>query len=200
MHGCKTRAWGFTCVSPQTAEIGGVAFGALEDRSTPCPTLAKNAAHRQGSSCPVHYFFWPFLPLEITYAKRPRHPPSTQVPHGPQPDAPLFARPPQSHTGGDGLICPRALALAKTPRRLTCFPEILYLVYSGADLEGFGPPGVCLVSCHPEESPPASERTPGADFMIGKRSFTPASGTASPPAGPGLQCPGGRGWSRRRCH
>ena len=43
------------------------------------------------------------------------------------------------------------------------------------------------------------ERTPGADFMIGKRSFTPASGTASPPAGPGLQCPGGRGWSRRRC-
>lgn len=62
MRGCKTRTWGFTCVSPQTAEIGGVAFGALEDRSTPCPTLAKNAAHRQGSSCPVHYFFWLFLP------------------------------------------------------------------------------------------------------------------------------------------
>ena len=99
---------------------------------------------------PIHCVFFP---LEITYAKRPRHPPATQAPHGPQPDAPLFARPPQSHTGGDGLICPRALALAKTPRRLTCFPEILYLVYSGADLEGFGPPGVCLVSCHPEESP-----------------------------------------------
>ena len=100
---------------------------------------------------PIHCVFFP---LEITYAKRPRHPPSTQAPHGPQPDATLFARPPQSPIGGDdGLICPRALALAKMPRRLTCFPEILYLVYSGADLEGFGPPGVCLVSCHPEESP-----------------------------------------------
>ena len=66
---------------------------------------------------PIHCVFFP---LEITYAKRPRHPPSTQAPHGPQPDATLFARPPQSPIGGDdGLICPRALALAKTPRRLT---------------------------------------------------------------------------------